>query len=366
MPSKVATSLVSVVIPCYNCARWIQQCIASCLYQTYPNIEIIVVDDGSTDESVEVLKQFSPHIRLEVGPNRGGNSARNRGFALSAGRYIQFLDADDYLEPDKIERQVGFLERTKFDVVYGDWRYRRHLSDVRYSYLDKVEVSGSQQDILNSLLSGRWWVAPGAVLYGRPVVELVGGWDEALRAAQDRDFFTSVALSGAKIGYQPGCCYIYRQYGAVTVSSSNLGRWVESHVATLKKSEGALVRTGRLTQEYKAALATGYFGIARGTTDYDCRGTIAYAIYAKMLDGLINRILDLCPDFRAADESSLFLAVEGLLGFKSVVRLLWIRLIIRRVKLILRNSILLRLLLHIRRVNIEQEADDACTRVQTH
>lgn len=348
---------VSTIIPCYNCEKWVRRAVQSCLDQTYPNIEIIVVDDGSTDRSLEVLRQFLPRIRVETGPNRGGNSARNRGFELSTGEFIQYLDADDYLEPEKIDRQVLFLEETKADVVYGDWRYRRHLPDSRFSYLDKIEVSGVQQDILASVVSGRWWVFPGAILYRRRLVNEVGGWDETLRAAQDRDFFTSVVLSGAKICYQTGCCSIYRQYGAVTVSSSNLSRWVESHCTTLNKSERALARTGRLTKEYRAILALGYFGLARGTTDYDSRGNIVSATYAKILDDLTNKILDLCPDFRASDETLLFTTLERLFGFSSAMKLLWVRLFVRRVKLNLRNTFLLRLVLRIRRVNLERESN---------
>ena len=110
---------------------------------------------------------------------------------------------------------------------------------------------------------------------------MIGGWDETLFAAQDKDFFTCVALSGADIRYQPGCCYIYRQYGAITVSSSNLGRWVESHRRCLEKSELALAGSGRLTEQYKNDLAVGYFGIARGTTDYDSRGTNIFRFTVK-------------------------------------------------------------------------------------
>jgi len=348
--------LVSILIPCYNCENWVKQAVESGLNQTYPNIEIIVVDDGSTDRSFEILRQFLPRIRLETGPNRGGNIARNRAFELSAGEYIQYLDADDYLEPDKVARQVQFLEETKADVVYGDWRYRRHLPDSRFSYFDKIEIGGVQQDILASLVSGRWWIFPGAVLYRRRVVNEVGGWDETLRAAQDRDFFTSVALSGAKIRYQAGCYSIYRQYGAVTVSSSNLSRWVEGHCITLKKAELALARTGRLTEEYRAALAAGYFGLARGTTDYDSRGTIVRATYAKILGGLINKILDLCPDFHSSDETRLFTTLERLFGFRFAMNLLWARLFVRRVKLNLRDTFLLRLVLRLKRVNLQREA----------
>jgi glycosyltransferase involved in cell wall biosynthesis len=88
--------LVSIIIPCYNCEKWVRQAVESCLHQTYSNTEVIAVDDGSTDGSLEVLRQFLPRIRLEIGPNLGGNSARNRGFGLSAGEFIGYLDADDY------------------------------------------------------------------------------------------------------------------------------------------------------------------------------------------------------------------------------------------------------------------------------
>jgi len=357
MSFKTTQPLVSIVIPCYNGKEWVDEAIESCLNQTYPNVEIIVVDDGSTDGSLEVIRRYLPRIRLETGPNRGGNSARNRAFALSTGEYIQYLDADDCLEPDKIARQVRFLEETQADVVYGDWRYRRHLPDIRFSYLDKIEISGVQQDMLASLLSGRWWVAPGAVLYRRQVINEVGGWDETLRAAQDRDFFTSVALSGAKIRYQSGCHFIYRRYGAVTVSSSSLGRWVENHCLSLKKSEVALARSDRLTEEYRAALAFGYFAVARGTA-YTIDARPSYAIYAKMLDGLTEKVLDLCPHFHAADETRIFAALEWLLGFRFATRLFWVRLIIHGVKMKLRNTFLLGLVLRMRRVNLQREAKD--------
>ncbi len=192
------------------------------------------------------------------------------------------------------------------------------------------------------------------------MVNEVGGWDETLRAAQDRDFFTSVALSGAKIRYQTGCYSIYRRYGAVTVSSSNLGRWVESHCITLKKAELALARTSRLTEEYRTALATGYIEVARTLANYDSPGTIVRATYAKILDGLINKILELCPHFQAVDETSLFIMLDWLLGFKVAMHLFWVRLATRRVKLKLRNTLrktfLLGLVLRIRRVNLQREA----------
>jgi glycosyltransferase involved in cell wall biosynthesis len=356
MSFKANQSLVSIIVPCYNSKEWVREAIESCLNQTYPNIEIIVVDDGSTDGSHEVLCQFLPRIRLETGPNRGGNSARNRGFALSTGEYIQYLDADDYLEPDKIARQVRFLEETQADVVYGDWRYRIHLPGNCSSYHDKPVVSGAQQDILASLLS-LWPMNGGAILYRRQVVNKVGGWDETLRAAQDRDFFTSVALSGAKIRYQAGCQFIYRKYGSVTVSSSNLNRWLESQCNSLRKSEVALARTGRLTREYKTALAVGYFEVARACYPIDARAS--FAIYAKRLDDLINKILDLWPRFNPTDESHVFKALQWLFGFKFAMHLLLrVRAAIHVVRSRLRDTFLLNLVLRLRGVDLQRDAKD--------
>ena len=176
-------SLVSVIIPCYNSARWIAEAIDSVLDQTYPNIEIIVVDDGSTDSSLEIIKSYRDKLIWETGNNQGGNVARNRGFQLSKGIYIQWLDADDYLLPEKIARQVKFLQQNNCDVVYGDWQHQYHQEDGSLS-LGEIKVSGKQADILESLLSG-WWTSPAAYLMRRQKVTEINGWDEKLKAGQD-------------------------------------------------------------------------------------------------------------------------------------------------------------------------------------
>ena len=166
-------SLVSIIIPCFNACRWIGEAIESCLAQTYRPIEIIVVDDGSTDDSISVVKAFGNDVKLENGyANHGGNYARNRGFELASGAYIQYLDADDYILPEKIEQQVNALEKTGADVVYGDWRHQHHLSDGQV-LMEDIKISAHQPDVLESLLSG-WWVAPNALLYRRHAVEASG------------------------------------------------------------------------------------------------------------------------------------------------------------------------------------------------
>src|SRR5687768_4945424 len=98
--------LVSVVIPCYNSAAWIRDAIGSCLAQTYQPLDIVVVNDGSTDNSVQIIEEYGQRVRLVSIANGGLSAARNFGMSVARGEYIQFLDADDYLLPEKIAHQA--------------------------------------------------------------------------------------------------------------------------------------------------------------------------------------------------------------------------------------------------------------------
>ena len=100
--------LVSILIPCFNAEKWVAQAIESALAQTWSEKEVIVVDDGSTDNSLEIIRRFDGRIRWESGPNRGGGAARNRLLELASGEWLQYLDADDFLLPQKLERQIEF------------------------------------------------------------------------------------------------------------------------------------------------------------------------------------------------------------------------------------------------------------------
>ncbi|GAB1545269.1 hypothetical protein NUACC21_79450 [Scytonema sp. NUACC21] len=297
--------LVSVIIPCFNAEKWISEAIDSCLQQTYSNVEIIVVDDGSTDNSLEIIKSYGNKIIWRSVNHRGGNHARNKAFALSKGKYIQYLDADDYILPEKIERQVCFMEETGADVVYGDWRYQHHLPDGT-SYLDNIEFPGAQADILESLLAN-WWTAVASLLYRRTSVEKTSGWDENFQAAQDRDFFLSVVLKGAKVLYQPGCYSIYRRYGDVTVSSSSKPRWIASHQAVLVKAEQKLKQLNLMSVKYRCALAKSYFQLAREALSID-----NYSQYLSLLE----EALIVFPDFKRDNGRRVYYLIQSLCGFR--------------------------------------------------
>ncbi len=287
------SELASIIIPCYNAERWIREAIDSCLQQTYPAVEVIVVDDGSTDSSLEILAQYQDRVHVVRAPHQGGNAARNRGFALSTGEYIQFLDADDYLLPEKVAHQVRFLQETGADVVYGDWKHQFHYPDGSISSSAPSEPC-PYTDILEGLLAN-WWTAPVSLLFRREVVLRCGGWDESLEAAQDKDFFIGAALCGADIRYQPGCFSVYRRYGNVTVSTSNRLRWLQNHERVLQKAEARLSESDRLSKKYQQALAKSYFSVARNYYDID------RSKYTRLLD----KVLSLDPHFKP-NESAVY------------------------------------------------------------
>ena len=104
--------LVSIIIPCYNSQAFLKDAIASAVNQSYSHVEIIVIDDGSTDGSLEIIKSFGEQVRWETGKNQGAPLARNRGIELARGEYIKFLDADDVLLPDCLKTQLTQIQQT--------------------------------------------------------------------------------------------------------------------------------------------------------------------------------------------------------------------------------------------------------------
>lgn len=170
--------------------------------------------------------------------------------------------------------------------------------------MGEVQVSGVKDDVLESLLSG-WWTANMSLLMRRNVILKCGGWDEALGAGQDRDFFISIAISGADIRYQPGCYSFYRRYGDVTVSTASLQRWLDNHWHLLDKAESTLGDNNQLSARYRRALAQSYFSIARNYFDID------RSKYTQAL----KKALSLEPSFRPGG-SAFYRLVRRMLGFE--------------------------------------------------
>ena len=183
--------LVSVIITNYNYAEFISQAVESVLQQEYKNIEIIIVDDGSTDNSLEVLSKFGNSIKVIKKKNGGVSSARNLGTKYSSGEYIAFLDADDYWDPRKLAKQVCKIEDSNSDLVYCTLRI------VNLGKNDSFTKEIREGDFLPIFAGnpGKTPFPPSSVLMTRSLVQKVGEWQETLfNAAEDFDFFRRCSI----------------------------------------------------------------------------------------------------------------------------------------------------------------------------
>lgn len=211
MPKEM-TPLVTAVIPNYNYSRYLADAVGSALNQTYENLEVIVVDDGSTDDSLKVLEQFSDRIKVIAQQNAGVSAARNNGVAAGAGEYLAFLDADDVWHPEKIKKQVErFASEPSLGMVHvgvrdidADGRELRTLLD------------GMQGDVAPELLiSDRPVILGGGsgIMITRRIFDDVGGFDQRLSTCADWDIFYQMGLR-SKVAFIPYVLLDYRFHGS--------------------------------------------------------------------------------------------------------------------------------------------------------
>jgi glycosyltransferase involved in cell wall biosynthesis len=204
--------LVSIVVPCYNAAPWVAAAIESALAQTWPEIEVIAVNDGSVDDSIGVLRRFEgPRVRILDQPNRGASAARNAGMRAATGKYIQFLDADDLLTPDKVARQVLLLEARGAGVV-GTARWARFQGDPAAAVVTDSPLFRDLDPIefLLLLTSGGHMMHPAAWLVPSDIAKSAGPWDETLTLNDDGEYFARVILKARQIAHSPGALALYR------------------------------------------------------------------------------------------------------------------------------------------------------------
>jgi glycosyltransferase involved in cell wall biosynthesis len=220
-----STPKVSAIIPCYNRARFIAQTVRSVLEQTYPNIELIVVDDGCTDGSREVLAAFGDRLTLLEHPgreNRGQSAAINLALSRASGKYVGILDSDDLWLPRKIEEQVAFMEsHPDVGLIYGNGTaIDEHGRQLYVIYAPGHEEKNQPAQVLMDC----YFLVPNNSLVRREIFERIGGFDESLRAAQDHDVAIRIA-EVARLAYLDRPWFSYRRH-AQSISRRNAGlRW---------------------------------------------------------------------------------------------------------------------------------------------
>jgi glycosyltransferase involved in cell wall biosynthesis len=182
--------LVSVVIPTFNYRSFVTEAVDSALAQTYPNCEIIVVDDGSTDGSAEALTPYRDRIRYIYQPNQGLSAARNTGIAAARGRWIALLDSDDLWHPQKLERQMRYLFRHPEVGLLG----ADPVLDIRHGWpvLDAWQCQLAIPVTLEQLMI-RSRFGPSSVVIRKQCLDRVGLFDQELRSCEDRDMWIRLA-----------------------------------------------------------------------------------------------------------------------------------------------------------------------------
>lgn len=219
--------LVSVLMPAYNAEPYIAAALDSVFSQSYENIEIIVVNDGSTDNTGEILKGYEGRLRVINQENRGQCAACNAAFRASSGTFIKFFDADDLLSPDMISLQVEALQAAPDCIAYAEWG--RFYND------DPTAVIHIRQNCWQDLSSLEWLVRSfdegpnmmqcGIWLLPRAVVERAGLWDERLSLINDFDFMIRVILQSKEVKFVAGAQLLYRSGHAGSLSAT------QSHTA---------------------------------------------------------------------------------------------------------------------------------------
>ncbi len=212
--------LVSILIPCHNAARWVATTLDSALAQTWARTEIIVVDDGSGDDSASIVARYANRgVKLITQPNRGASAARNTALVAANGEFIQFLDADDLIAPDKISLQMQrLLTASPRHMASGEWA--RFNDDPARAEFNKEpnwrDLSGLEFQLLH--YEAGWMMQPAAWLCPRALLDEAGPWDETLSLNDDGEYFSRVMLASAGILFCTGSRTYYRSGVAGSLS----------------------------------------------------------------------------------------------------------------------------------------------------
>lgn len=234
---------VSVLIPCYNAEKYIGETLESVLRQTWPKLEIVVVNDGSTDGSADIIRKFArPNLRLVEQPNRGQTAALNTCLTYATGHFVQYLDADDLLDPDKIELQIKRLVERPHCLAAGEWgRFYTSPSEAKFRPddvwrdLDPVEwLVISRKDGLGMMLPALW-------LIPMSIIRVIGPWNEELTLNNDAEYFTRAVLAAEAVLFCPGARCRYRSGIAGSLSGMRSSKGWRSQERVLELCESYVV-----------------------------------------------------------------------------------------------------------------------------
>jgi glycosyltransferase involved in cell wall biosynthesis len=280
------TPAVSVIIPCKNAAAWLAQAIESCLGQTWSDLEVIVVDNGSSDASLTLARSYlSRSVKVLECARQGASAARNAGLEQARGAFIQFLDADDVLHPDKVRSQMERLAcGPTSSIASGAWaRFRQAPSEAVFSAEPVWRDSSPSEFLISSWLGGGMmpnfaWLTP------RTAIDKAGPWNERLSLNDDGEFFTRVVLASSGIVFCAKARGYYRRPDAPSLSRRRDEAALASAYTAIELSCANLLKHCH-SPEAARACATQFLRFAFGTYPDAPDLVEAAERYAKELGG---------------------------------------------------------------------------------
>ena len=267
------TPLVTIAIPCFNNGQWLRQAVESALAQTWPAVEVIVVDDGSTDGSHEIAQSFGPRIRLFQTAHGGAPQARNQALEQARGEWVQFLDADDYLAPEKIALQFA-------ETAGGE------NADVIYSpvWIETMADGGAtrtrsethpERDIYAQWIA---WHIPqtGGALWRKSALDALGGWTPGQPCCQEHELYLRALCAGQRFVFAPTPHAVYRIWSEQTLCRRDPRLVIRERTQLIDSLHDWLSARGAWTEAHRRTAGRACFEMARTIAKYDLAEAAAY------------------------------------------------------------------------------------------
>jgi hypothetical protein len=264
---------ISVAIPSYNAERWLRQAIESALQQSGVEPEVIVVDDGSTDASREIAGAFGERIRFLHGARQGANHARNLALEQATGEWVQFLDADDYLEPDKIRVQL----QEAGDAAGADVLYSPVWIETWSDRCLCREQSGTSPQADWDTQWIRWHIPQtGGALWRREKLKAIGGWKADQPCCQEHELYLRARMAGLRFRFTPTPGAVYRIWSEETLCRKDPVQVTRVRTALMDEMWRWLQENGRATEAHRREIGQACFEMARTWARFDLPASANY------------------------------------------------------------------------------------------
>ncbi len=300
---------VTVGIPSFNAARWIAEAIRSALDQREVEVEVIVVDDGSSDDSAAIARNFGERVKVIEGGHEGANHARNLVLQNATGEWLQFLDADDCLEPAKVITQLREANDGRdADVIYSPvWTETWSAA----SSSRTASESSPEADIFTQWI--RWHIPQtGGALWRRDALLRVGGWKEGQPCCQEHELYLRALIARLRFVFAPTPGAVYRIWSEETLCRKDPLLVIRVRTALMDTLRAHLAEKNLLTETHRREIGRACFEMARTFAQHDLAGAAAYHRERKA-KGLLH------PAGPAAPR--IYRVLHALLGFRTAEKI---------------------------------------------